>query len=105
MNDIERKNFWEEIKNSNKISMEVNMDGLRWELLNNYNSLVKKLNKHINSDDNTINIEVYDIEREMKQLSMCIITLSYMYDDKPGGFKQLENPTFNTFNEKEPQSV
>ncbi len=43
MNDIERRSFWEEIKNT--ISMEVNMDGLRWELLDNYNSLVEKLNK------------------------------------------------------------
>ena len=102
MNDIERRSFWEEIKNT--ISMEVNMDGLRWELLDNYNSLVEKLNKRINSDDNTINIEVCDIEREMKQLSMCVITLAYMYDDKENGFKQLENPTFLRFNEKETQS-
>lgn len=80
--------------------MEVNMDGLRWELLDNYNSLVEKLNKRINSDDNTINIEVCDIESEMKQLLMCVVTLSYMYEDKENGFKQLENPTFLKFNEK-----
>lgn len=27
--------------------MDVSMDGLRWQLINNYNSLTKKLNKNI----------------------------------------------------------
>lgn len=31
--------------------MKVSMDGLRWQLLNNYNSLTRKLNKGIKKYD------------------------------------------------------
>ena len=45
--------------------MKVSMNGLRNQLLRNYNSLVYKLNKRIDGED--INgLEVYDIQRELE---------------------------------------
>lgn len=76
--------------------MEVSMDGLRWQLLNNYNSLTRKLNRGIEGDEMTV--DVRDITQNMDSIRNCIVTLAYMYDNSEDGFKILENPTFETFN-------
>lgn len=76
--------------------MEVSMDGLRWQLLNNYNSLTRKLNRGIEGDETTV--DVRDITQNMDSIRNCIVTLAYMYDNSEDGFKILENPTFETFN-------
>ena len=76
--------------------MEVSMDGLRWQLLNNYNSLTRKLNRGIDGDETTV--DVRDIIQNMDSIRNCIVTLAYMYDNSEDGFKILENPTFETFN-------
>jgi hypothetical protein len=77
--------------------MKVSMDGLRWQLLNNYNSLTKKLNKGIDDDEITLSPE--DIQREMDNIRSCIVTLSYMYDKREDGFDILDDPHFESFNE------
>jgi hypothetical protein len=83
--------------------MTVSMDGLRNHLLSSYNSLTRKLNKNIRDkeSDPTIVIGADSIENEMEGLRNCIVTLAYMYDDREGGFKELENPHFEDFNPKE----
>lgn len=107
MNEIERKSFWDEIKNLKSKKMDVSMDGLRWQLLYSYNSLTEKLNSKIEKDwgEKEITIDPDYIQKEMDIIRSCIVTLAYMYDDSENGFKELENPTFNTFNEEESQSV
>ena len=77
--------------------MKVSMDGLRWQLLNNYNSLTRKLNKGIDDDEITLSPE--DIQREMDNIRSCIVTLSYMYDKREDGFDILDDPHFESFNE------
>lgn len=80
--------------------MDVSMDGLRWQLLESYNSLTKKLNNNIK--DKSWNPEIIinpdEIQNEMRMIRNCVITLAYMYDPREDGFKQLENPTFEEFN-------
>jgi len=83
--------------------MKVSMDGLRWQLLNNYNSLTRKLNKGIkqyDTFDNEITLSPDEIQKEMDNIRSCIVTLAYMYDDSEGGFKILEDPHFESFNEE-----
>ncbi len=80
------------------------MDGLRWQLLRNYNSLTRKLNratKTYESFSDEIEIAPEDIKNEMDNIRSCIVTLAYMYDNSEDGFKILENPTFEDFYEKE----
>lgn len=80
------------------------MDGLRWQLLRNYNSLTRKLNratKSYESFSDEIEISPEDIKNEMDNIRSCIVTLAYMYDNSEDGFKILENPTFEDFYEKE----
>lgn len=83
--------------------MTVSMDGLRWSLLNSYNSLTRKLNRSIpkNTSYPEISIPVEDIETQLDEIRNCIITLAYMYDDSEDGFKELENPHFEIFNPQE----
>lgn len=84
--------------------MKVSIDGLRWQLLDNYNSLTRKLNKGIkkyHTFDSEINISPDEIQREMDNIRSCIVTLAYMYDDSEDGFKILEDPNFESFNEEE----
>lgn len=84
--------------------MKVSMDGLRWQLLNNYNSLTRKLNKGIkqyDTFDNEITLSPDEIQKEMDNIRSCIVTLAYMYDDSEDGFKILEDPHFESFNEEE----
>ena len=75
------------------------MDGLRWQLLNNYNSLTRKLNRNINGDEVTLSPE--DIQKEMDNIRSCVVTLAYMFDKSEGGFDILEDPHFESFNEQE----
>jgi hypothetical protein len=82
--------------------MEVSMDGLRWQLLGSYNSLVRKLNQSIikhDSFESEIEMNPDEIQQELDVMRSCIVTLSYMYME--GKFEVLENPKFETFNEQE----
>lgn len=74
--------------------MDVCMDGLRWQLLDNFNTLTKKLNRSI--EDGNIQISPSEIQKQMDNIRSCIVTLAYMYQD--GEFEILENPTFEDFN-------
>ncbi len=82
--------------------MKVSMDGLRWQLLNSYNSLTEKLNSKIEKDwgEKEITIDPDYIQKEMDIIRECIVTLAYMYDDREDGFKILEDPKFETFNQE-----
>jgi len=80
------------------------MDGLRWQLLNSYNSLTRKLNKNIKKYDtfgDEISLSPEDIQKEMDNIRSCIVTLAYMYDKREDGFEILEDPQFESFNYSE----
>lgn len=77
------------------------MDGLRLQLLSNYNALTRKLNKGMNPSKTETTVDVYDISGNVEVLRQCIVTLAYMFDDREGGFKELENPFFEELNLKE----
>jgi type IV secretory pathway component VirB8 len=70
--------------------MDVNFDGLRWQLIRSYNRLTKKLNS--NMTDGNVRISVEEISDEMEYIRDCIVTLAFMYDE--GNFDCLENPQF-----------
>jgi hypothetical protein len=77
--------------------MTVSMDGLRNQMLKNYNSLVYKLNKRIYDDE--INLEVDDIQRELDGLRSCIVTLAFTYMEGEDGWVSMPDEThFETFN-------
>lgn len=80
--------------------MDVSMDGLRWELLDSYNSLTKKLNKHIEKDwgEKELTIDPDNIQKEMDSIRMCVVVLACMYDNKEGGFECLKDPKFEEYN-------
>ena len=81
--------------------MEVSMNGLRNQLLRNYNSLVAKLNKRIDGDD-IVDLEIYDIERELEGIRSCIVTLAFTYMEGEGGWNEMdENTHFEQFNPEE----
>ena len=79
--------------------MKVSMDGLRWQLLRSYNSLTYKLNSKISEGEITIDPDY--IQKEMDIMRECIVTLAFMFDNREGGFKELEDPKFETFNPEE----
>ena len=84
--------------------MKVSMDGLRWQLLNSYNSLTRKLNKNIKkyyTFCDEISLSPEDIQKEMDNIRSCIVTLAYMYDKREDGFEILEDPQFESFNYSE----
>jgi len=84
--------------------MEVSMDGLRRQLLMNYNSLTEKLNKNIkdSSWDPQIIIDPDYIQREMDGLRSCIVTLAFTYMNGESGWKEMdENTHFEEFNPEE----
>lgn len=83
--------------------MTVSMDGLRWQLLNNYNSLTRKLNRNIDGDEVTLSPD--DIQKEMDNIRSCIVTLAYMYDKREDGFDILEDPHFESFNYEEEEDI
>jgi len=70
------------------------MDGLRWQLVDNYNTLTKKLNRSI--EDGNIQISTSEIQKSLDNIRSCIVTLAYMYHD--GEFEILKDPTFEEFN-------
>jgi hypothetical protein len=81
--------------------MEVSMDGLRRQLVANYNSLSEKLNSRISdkSWDPQIIIDPDYIQREMDGLRSCIVTLAFTYMEGDGGWKEMdENTHFELFN-------
>jgi hypothetical protein len=84
--------------------MDVSMDGLRRQLLRNYNSLAKKLNNNIKdkSWDPHVTIDVDSIQKEMDVLRDCIVTLAFTYQEGEGGWKEMdENTHFELFNPEE----
>ena len=89
--------------------MEVSMDGLRRQLLFNYNSLTEKLNRKITNGswDPQIIVDPDSIQREMDTLRSCIVTLAFTYQEGEGGWKEMdENTVFEEFNpEKDDDEV
>jgi hypothetical protein len=84
--------------------MEVTMDGVRRQLVYNYNSLVEKLNSKIQdkSWDPTIIVDPDSIQRELDGLRSCIVTLAFTYMNGEGGWKEMdENTRFEQFNPEE----
>jgi hypothetical protein len=84
--------------------MEVSMDGLRNQLLLNYNSLVRKLNSNIKdaSWDPQIIIETDSIQKELDTMRSCIVTLAFTYLEGEGGWEAMGNDTkFALFNPQE----
>lgn len=84
--------------------MEVSMDGLRRQMVFNYNSLVEKLTHKIQNKswDPTIIVEPDYIQRELDGLRSCIVTLAFTYVDGENGWKEMdENTHFETFNSEE----
>ena len=84
--------------------MEVSMNGLRNQLLWNYNSLVEKLNSNIKdaSWDPHVTIDVDAIQRELDGIRSCIVTLAFTYMEGEGGWKEMdENTYFEQFNPEE----
>lgn len=84
--------------------MTVDMNGLRWQLLNNYNSLTKKLNKGIKKYEvfyDELKIQPASIEKEMESIKQALVFLAYSFDTREGGFEILENPHFELYNETE----
>ena len=80
------------------------MDGLRRQLLRNYNSLTEKLNSKITDSDSDpqITIDADYIQRELDGLRSCIVTLSFTYMDGEDGWKEMdENTHFTQFNPEE----
>lgn len=81
--------------------MTVSMDGLRNQLLRNYNSLVYKLNRRIEGE-NIENLEVDHIQRELEGLRSCIVTLAFTYVEGENGWNSMdENTYFEEFNPEE----
>ena len=80
------------------------MDGLRRQLLRNYNSLTEKLNSKITDSDSDpqITIDADYIQRELDGLRSCIVTLAFTYMDGEDGWKEMdENTHFTQFNPEE----
>lgn len=76
------------------------MDGLRKRLIADYNSLTRKLNDSVKdkSWDPEIIIDPDSISREMEGIRNAIVTLTFMYQEGEGGFKELdENTHFEIF--------
>lgn len=84
--------------------MKVSMNGVRRQLLNNYNSLVTKLESNIKDKtwDPTIVIDPKDIERELQSIRSCIVTLCFTYNEGDEDFTSFpEDTEFAVFNTDE----
>lgn len=84
--------------------MKVSMDGVRNQLLANYNSLTRKLNASIKdkSWDPQAIIDVERIQREMDGIRSCIVTLAFTYIEGEDGFQVMDDETkFERFNPEE----
>lgn len=77
--------------------MNVSMDGLRWQLINNYNSLVKRLNNTILNGE--VRIDCEDIQKQLDNIRECIVTLAYIRLE--GEFEYIEDANFEEFNPNE----
>lgn len=84
--------------------MKVSMDGVRNQLLANYNSLTRKLNSSIKDEswDPHVTIDVERIQREMDGIRSCIVTLAFSYIEGEDGFQAMDDETkFERFNPEE----
>jgi hypothetical protein len=84
--------------------MEVIMNGLRNQLLANYNSLVRKLNSNIKDEswDPHVIVEVDAIQRQLDSIRSCIVTLAFTYQEGEGGWDAMPDDTeFAIFNPEE----
>jgi hypothetical protein len=84
--------------------MEVSMNGLRNQLLANYNSLVKVLNGSIKDEswDPHVIVDVDRIQRQLDSIRSCIVTLAFTYQEGEGGWDAMPDDTeFATFNPEE----
>jgi hypothetical protein len=78
--------------------MTVSMNGLRTQLIRNYNSLTYKLNNRIDEDGNIL-VDVDDIQREMDQLRSCLVALAFSYIKGEEEFTCMSDDThFESFN-------
>lgn len=81
--------------------MRVSMDGVRNQLLRNYNSLVRKLNSNIKdaSWDPHVTIDVESIQHELDSIRSCIVTLAFTYMEGEDGWQSMPDDTkFAIFN-------
>jgi hypothetical protein len=86
--------------------MKVSFEGLRSQLLTSYNGMVRKLNCSIEPDIagrdyDEIRIYASDLEREIEGLRSCIVTMAFMFQEGPDGFKEMKNPQFEDFHPEE----
>ena len=84
--------------------MEVSMNGLRNQLLANYNSLVKVLNSSIKDESwgPHVIVDVDRIQRQLDSIRSCIVTLAFTYQEGEGGWGEMPDDTeFVTFNPEE----
>ena len=82
--------------------MEVSMNGLRKNLIADYNLLVKRLNNSIKIDKNGyINLPPDEIQKQMDGLRIAIVILAFMYNENDAEFISMdENTHFESFNEE-----
>jgi hypothetical protein len=80
--------------------MKVSMNGLRKNLIANYNSLVKKLNRGMD-EDGFIQISPEDINKELDSIQNGLVVLAFSYNKGDENFQPMDDNThFETFNEK-----
>jgi hypothetical protein len=80
--------------------MEVSMNGLRKNLIADYNLLVKRLNASFDEDD-CIQIHPDSIKRQLSGIRNAIVILAFMYNENDAEFISMdENTHFETFNEE-----
>ena len=80
------------------------MNGLRNQLLSNYNSHVRKLNSNIKdkSWDPHVIVEVDAIQRQLDGIRSCIVTLAFTYQEGENGWDAMPDDTeFERFNPDE----
>jgi hypothetical protein len=80
--------------------MEVSMNGLRKNLIADYNLLVKRLNASIDEDGN-IQIHPDSIKRQLGGIQAAIIVLAFSHDPNDEDFSCMDaNTHFEIFNEQ-----
>jgi hypothetical protein len=84
--------------------MVVSMNGLRNQLLANYNSLVNVLNSNIKDEswDPHVVVDVDRIQRQLDSIRSCIVTLAFTYQEGEDGWDAMPDDTeFAIFNPEE----
>ena len=84
--------------------MVVSMNGLRNQLLANYNSLVNVLNSNIKDEswDPHVVVDVDRIQRQLDSIRSCIVTLAFTYQEGEDGWDTMPDDTeFAIFNPEE----